>query len=150
MTSSCYNRTSAVFTWWGHQMETFSVLLVLCVGNSLVTGQFPTQRPVTQSFEISFDLHLNKHLSKQSWGWWFETPSCSLWCHLNECSIFRMSEIFGFLCGWLVHFIVARLLYVIPYHRNPLSQSWPNNLDPNDLRGFVQWAIYSEIFTPSP
>ena len=22
-------------------------------------------------------------LSKQSWGWWFETPSCSLWRHCN-------------------------------------------------------------------
>ena len=27
---------------------------------------------------------LNKRLSKQSWGWWFETPSCSLWRHRNE------------------------------------------------------------------
>ena len=26
---------------------------------------------------------LNKRFSKQSWGWWFETPSCSLWRHCN-------------------------------------------------------------------
>ena len=26
---------------------------------------------------------LNKRLSKQSWGWWFQTPSRSLWCHCN-------------------------------------------------------------------
>ena len=26
---------------------------------------------------------LNKLLSKQSWGWWFETLSRSLWCHCN-------------------------------------------------------------------
>ena len=44
------------------------VLLALCAGNSLVTGQFPTQRPVTQSFDVFFDLSLNKRLSKQSWG----------------------------------------------------------------------------------
>ena len=31
-----------------------------------------------------FDLCLNKRLSKQSWGWWFETPSCSFWCHCND------------------------------------------------------------------
>ena len=43
-----------------------------------------TQRPVTQSFDIFFDLRLNKRLSKQSSGWWFETPSCSLWSHCNE------------------------------------------------------------------
>ena len=40
-------------------METFSALLALCVGNSPVTGEFPTQRPVTQSFDVFFDLRLN-------------------------------------------------------------------------------------------
>ena len=30
-------------------METFTALLTLCVGNSPVTGEFPTQRPVTRS-----------------------------------------------------------------------------------------------------
>ena len=28
-------------------------------------GEFPTQRPVTRSFDVFFDLCLNKHLSKQ-------------------------------------------------------------------------------------
>ena len=39
-------------TWWRHQMETFSALLAICAGNSPVTGEFPTQRPVTQSFDV--------------------------------------------------------------------------------------------------
>ena len=43
-------------------METFSTLLALCVGNSPVTGEFPSQRPVTWSFDIFFDLGLNKQL----------------------------------------------------------------------------------------
>ena len=47
------------------------------------TGEFPTKRPVTQSFDVFFDLRLNKKLSKQSWGWWFEMPSRPLWCHSN-------------------------------------------------------------------
>ena len=47
----------------------------LSPGNSPVTGEFPSQRPVTRSFDVFFDLTLNKQLSKQSWGWWFETPS---------------------------------------------------------------------------
>ena len=71
-------------TWWHHQMETFSMLLALCAGNSLVTGEFPAQRPVMWSFDVSFDLCLNEQLLKQSWGWWFETPSRSLWRHCNE------------------------------------------------------------------
>ena len=70
--------------WWRHQMETFSALLAICAGNSPVPGEFPTQRPVTWSFEVYFDLRPNKWLSKQWWGWWFETISCSLWHHRND------------------------------------------------------------------
>ena len=71
-------------TWWRHQMETFSALLALCAGNSPVNGEFPTQRPVTRSFDVFFNLCVNKRVSKQSWGWWFETRSRSLWRHCNE------------------------------------------------------------------
>ena len=39
--------------------------------------------PVTRSFDIFFDLRLNKRLSKQSWCWWYETLSCPLWHHCN-------------------------------------------------------------------
>ena len=45
-------------------METFSALLALCAGNSPVAGEFPAQRPVTRSFDVFFDLRLNKRLSK--------------------------------------------------------------------------------------
>ena len=31
-----------VTPWWRHQMETFSALLAICAGNSLVTSEFPT------------------------------------------------------------------------------------------------------------
>ena len=73
-----------ITTWWRHQMETFSALLTICAGNSPVTGDFPAQRPVTRIFDVFFDLHLNKLLSKQCSGWWFETASRSLWSHCNE------------------------------------------------------------------
>ena len=45
-----------------HQMETFSALLDICAGNSPVTGEFPAQRPATRSFDVFFDLRLNKWL----------------------------------------------------------------------------------------
>ena len=64
-------------------METFSALLVICAGNSPVPGELPAQRPVTRSLDVLFDLRLNKRLSKQSWGWWFETLSRRLWRHRN-------------------------------------------------------------------
>ena len=44
--------------------------------------------PVTRSFDVFFDLRLNKRLSKQPWGWWFETPAWSLWRHRNFGEIF--------------------------------------------------------------
>ena len=71
-------------TWWRHQMETFSTLPAICAGNSSDPGEFPTQRPVTRSFDVYFDLRPNTRLSKQLWGWWFVTQSHSLWRHRND------------------------------------------------------------------
>ena len=78
-----------IIAWWRHQMETFSALLAICV------GEFPAQRPVTRSFDVFFDPRPNKRFSKQRRGWWFETQSRSLWRHRNEnvsrvCDSFRM------------------------------------------------------------
>ena len=52
-------------------------------------GEFPTQRPVMRSFDTFFDLRPNTRLSKQSWGWWFETLSRPLWRHCNVLPIPR-------------------------------------------------------------
>ena len=57
----------------------------LLYGEFTGPGEFPTQRPVTRSFDVFFDLRLNKRLSKQPWGWWFETLSRPLWRHRNVC-----------------------------------------------------------------
>ena len=75
---------SMFWTWWRHQMETFPTLLALCEGNPLISSGFPSQRPVTRSFDVFFDLRLNEGLSKQSIRWWFETPSRSLWRNCND------------------------------------------------------------------
>ena len=64
-------------------METFSALLAICEGNSPVSGEFPTQRPVTRNFDVFFDLRQNERLSKHSWGWWLETLSRPSWRHIN-------------------------------------------------------------------
>ena len=86
-----WTRQIKLHSWWRHQMETFSALLALCSGNSPVTGEFPSQRPVTRSYEVFFDLRLSRRLSKQWWGWWFETPSYPLWRHCNGLRV---------LCRW--------------------------------------------------
>ena len=64
--------------WWRHQMETFSALLAICAGST-----------VASDAELWCILCRNKRLSKQSWGWWFETPSRPLWHHCNGNSIKR-------------------------------------------------------------
>ena len=74
---------STTSAWRPHYVETFSALLALCEGNPPLTGGFPSQRPVARSFDVFFDLHLDKRLSKQSIRRWFETPSRSLWRHCN-------------------------------------------------------------------
>ena len=68
-----------IMTWWHPQMATFFTLLAFCAGYSPVTVKVPSQRPVTRSFDVVFDLRLNERLSKQSCGRWFETPSRPLW-----------------------------------------------------------------------
>ena len=67
----------------------FRVTGLLC-GEFTGPGEFPTQRPVTQSFDVFFDLHLNKRLSKQPWGWWFETPSWSFW---RQCNVLMIATL---------------------------------------------------------
>ena len=51
---------------------TFFSLLAICEGNPPVTGRLPSQGSVTRNFDVFFDLHLNKWLSKQSRRRWFE------------------------------------------------------------------------------
>ena len=70
-----------MMTYW---MGTFPASLALYEGNPPVTSEFPSQRPVTGSFDDFFDVRLNKILSKQSRCWWFETPWRWLWSHCND------------------------------------------------------------------
>ena len=82
------------YSWqWIHVIHSYCMMTssngnIVCVtvplcGDFTGPGEFPAQRPVTRSFDVFFDLCLNKRLSKQSWGWWFETPSWSLWRQCN-------------------------------------------------------------------
>ena len=103
----CGVRIIAIFSrcCMSHNMMTssngniFRVTGHLC-GEFTGPGEFPAQRPVTRSFDVFFNLSLNKRLSKQSWGWWFETQSRPLWRHWNKhvncfvvlCSVVVMSS----------------------------------------------------------
>ena len=131
-----------ILPWWRHQMETFSVLLALCVGNSPVTGEFPSQRSVTRSLDVFFDLHLNKRLSKQSRCPWFETPSHS-WRHCNDKCTFKLilwldilSTSFEICHRWVPQNPIDKstLVQVMTWCRQApshhLNQCWPRSLMP--------------------
>ena len=79
--SNVLRKIDNMMTSWNEKK--FRVTGHLC-GNSPVTGELPSQRPVTRSFDVFFDLRINKRLSKQSWGWWFGTPSRPLWRPCND------------------------------------------------------------------
>ena len=88
-------------------METFSALLALCAGNSPVTGEFPSQWPVTWSFDVFFDLCLNKWLTKQACG-------CDLRCHRAHYDVIVMH--------WSLVFDAVRCHYNFPpnpHERHP-------------------------------
>ena len=123
--------------WWRHQIETFSALPV--------PGEFPSQRPVTRSFDVIFDLHLNERLRKQSWGWWYETLSRPLWRHCNGvCDVWYFVSMFVFV-PQIRSFLVASIkhsglytLYprVIKYERSMLSLPCDN-----DKVVYIYWLI---------
>ena len=109
----------------------FLALLALCEGNPPVTGGFSSQRPVTQSFDVFFDLRLNKWLSKQSRRQWFETPSRSLWRHCSAqktLEYYHLHALISDKLGWykrplIVNFIAPTLA------KCQLDQHW-NDVGP--------------------
>ena len=109
-------------------------LLVLCEGNSTVTDEFPSKRPVTRGVDVFFDLLLNKQLSKQSWGWLFETPSRSLWRHCNEI-VGRSDEPTS--APMLYDKVISRCISCDFYNNSPLSVK---TVLPGTL-----WAIYYDF-----
>ena len=93
--------------------ETFSALLAICADNSSVTGEFPSQRPVTRSFDVFFDLRLNKQLSKQWRGWWFETPWRPWWRHCHDLGMLMVYSVVRFITQYTTANSFGTLYYVL-------------------------------------
>ena len=83
--SSCQHpeNPQIVWPWWRHQMETSSALLALCAGIHRSPVNITHKGQWRRALMFSLIWPFNKWFSKQSWGWWFETPSRSLWHHCN-------------------------------------------------------------------
>ena len=122
-------------TWWRHKMETFSALLAFCAGNSPVTGEFPSHRPVTRSFDVFFYRHLNKRLGKQSWGWWFETPPCSLWRHCNAFHRQNIKHSGNIYVNRACLTKTVCVAFIVPTQRKPLQRKWRKGFE-------TLWKVY--------
>ena len=129
------------------------MLLALCAGNSLANGEFLAQRPVTQSFDVFFDLGGNKRMSKQSWGWWFETPSCSLWRHCNVWALVSW-DIWNILIAEIYVFWKFHIYTQQPYlpGKNELMKNCMavRNSGQPGVAGkvFIQFSYLSHMFIP--
>ena len=135
-------------------METFSALLAICAENSPVPGEFSTQKPVTRRFGVFFDLRLNKRLSKQSCGWWFEPLSSSLWRHSNDvCILLHQSKtVWYYHCElWIDRWTIIILLMNISHKWIRQQWQWQYLLRPVTTIFPVSvcgWLLYGKYFSP--
>ena len=139
---------------WRHKMETLSPLLALCEGNPPVTGGFHTQRPATRSFDILFDLHLNKRLNKQSRRRWFETPSRSLWRRCNDTAVFpivhactamSLINLIIYTANMKLTFLVQCPRYVTEQGQKRDNYKWKTNIYIINCRRWHFQALSSKI-----
>ena len=96
-------------------MKTFTPLLVLCAGNSRVTGEFPSQRPVTRCFDVFFYLRQNKRCQTVSLHWdsprsCFNNKDCLFICVFTIIKIRRSYERLIFIMG--IPILVRRHIYI--------------------------------------
>ena len=136
-------------TWWRHQMETFSAFLAICAGNSPVTGEFPSQRPVTRSFDVFFGMLLNKQLNKQWRGWWIETPSRPLWRNCNEIDHLHAGLLrkHCFNMYWCcLSFLVTEMAYIMGSRHYGRKGSTCLSLSPLDITSRISQTIFSDAF----
>ena len=108
----------------------FRVIGLLC-GEFTGPGKFPTQRPVTWSFDVFCVLRLNKRLSKQWWGCWCETPSRPLWRHCND--------------AWLFHWVNDMTAADGYPAKRPVIQKALNNRPASHYNDVITSAIASQI-----
>ena len=107
--------------------EAFSTTFMLTSSNGSifrVTGplwreftwhwRIPLPKPVTRGFDVFFDLHLKKRLSKQSRRRWFEMSSHSLWrhCYVSYVCLIvsTIIQYFGNSCHWSMTVVTTTAL----------------------------------------
>ena len=114
-------------------METFLALLALCAGNSPVTGEFPAQRPVTQSFDIFFDL-------KWINGWVSNREAGDL---RRQCAHYDVIEMLYGLC-----FVVGGCGLVMADLSDIIKFPSASKLNMKNMGSYIPWILYKLIISP--
>ena len=83
ITAPYNNFNTPIMIWWRHQMGTFSTLLAFARGIHRSPVNSPHKGQWRGASMFSLICALNKQLSKQYWGWWFEMPLRPLWRRCN-------------------------------------------------------------------
>ena len=112
---SLINNASLLVLWkWSNMMTSSNGNIFRSTGPLCeeFTGHrwIPLTKASDAEFDVFFDLHLNKQLSKQLWGWWFEMPSCSLWRHFNKLICHWLSAKLWYLQYWRYHSLAVLLI----------------------------------------
>ena len=103
-------------------METFSVLLAICAGNSPIW--------------CFFDLRLNKRLRKQWIRRWFETPSRSFWRQCNAIHLVVVGDACSYHMNYSNH--IGKLKFQRHY---PSPEMIMNHTPMYRLRGVHKLAV---------
>ena len=110
-------------------------------------GEFTGHRwiPLTKASDAElwcfFYLRLNKWLSTHSWGWWFETPSRSLWRQSNEHQKFEIILI------PMEAFTLKQILIISDNDKKSTCNSAIVNLMDNKAKNKRIFKIQHDLFT---
>ena len=100
------------YSWWCHQMETFA-WLAFCAGTSPVTGEFPAHRPVTETFDVFFDLRvINGCVNNREAGDWIH--------HRTHYKVFVMSYHYSEITACVLCGLVPNLVKQVSFASIPI------------------------------
>ena len=135
-----------------HQVKFWNRMMTSSNGNIFrvtghLCGEFPRQRPVARNFDVFFHLRLNKQLSKQSWGWWFETLARPQWRHCNGTTLTINHRV----CP--ITICMAMLCCVLLWLYNQISVNMWNTMTSSNgniyrVTGHVCWEFIGQRWIP--
>ena len=99
---------------------------------------------MTRSFDVFFDLRLNKRLSKQSLGLWFETLSRPLWRYCNDILRPKQNGRHSCRCNFQIHFLEWKCMHFARISLKFVPKDPTNNISASVQ--LMAWSAPSHYF----